>query len=72
MARWVVAKVQVKLAKKAKTCSHCYVTNRKPQTQIRRLAESVEAWAKFCCKMWGDSLVCNQYILPVDAEVKFY
>jgi len=25
----------------------------------------------FCCKMWGGSLVWNQYIHPVDAEVKF-
>ena len=30
------------------------------------------AWAQFCCKMWGDSLVWNQYSHRVDAEVAFY
>jgi len=29
-------------------------------------------WAQFCCKMWGDSLVWNQYSHRVDAEVTFY
>jgi len=28
-------------------------------------------WAQFCCKMWGDSLVWNQYSHQVDAEVTF-
>jgi len=28
--------------------------------------------AKFCCKMWGDSLVWNQYSHRVDAKVTFY
>jgi len=36
MARWVGAQGQVKLAKKAKTCPHCDVTYRKPQTQIKK------------------------------------
>ena len=31
-----------------------------------------QAWAQFCCKMWGDSLVWNQYSNRVDAEVMFY
>jgi len=31
-----------------------------------------QAWAQFCCKMLGESLVCNQYSNQVDAEVKFY
>jgi len=30
---------------------------------------SSQAWAAFCCKMWGDSLVWNQYSRRVDAEV---
>jgi len=29
-------------------------------------------WAQFCCKMWGDSLVWNQYSDRVDAEVMFH
>jgi len=28
--------------------------------------------AQFCCKMWGDSLVWNQWSHRVDAEVMFY
>ena len=31
-----------------------------------------KAWPQFCCKMWGDSLVWNQYSHRVDAEVNFY
>jgi len=37
--------------------------------------EWCQAWAQFCCKMWGDTLVWmwNQYSHRVDAaEVKFY
>ena len=30
------------------------------------------AWAQFCCKMWWDSLVWNQYSRRVTAEVGFY
>jgi len=30
------------------------------------------AWARFCCKMWRDSLVRNQYSHRFDAEVKLY
>ena len=32
----------------------------------------LSAWAQFCCKMWGESLVWNQYSHPIDAEVTFY
>jgi len=31
----------------------------------------VTAWAQFCCKMWEDCLVGNQYSYRADAEVKF-
>jgi len=30
------------------------------------------AWAQSCCKMWGDSLVRNQYSHQVNVEVTFY
>ena len=33
---WIDARSQVNLVKKAKTCPHCGVTNRKPQTQITK------------------------------------
>jgi len=32
----------------------------------------IQTWAQFCCKMWGDSLVWNQYSHRVYAEVSFY
>ena len=35
-------------------------------------ANYFQAWAQFCCKMWGYSLVWNQYSHRVDAEVMFY
>jgi len=30
---------------------------------------TIRPWAQFCCKMWGGSLVWNQYSHWVDAEV---
>jgi len=43
---------------------------------IRQPREGVssypQAWAQFCCKMWGGSLVGNQYSHRVDAKVTFY
>jgi len=50
MARWIGAQGQVKLAKMAKTCPHCDVTNKKtpnPNPKIflietRRLVETVD------------------------------
>ena len=36
------------------------------------LTLNLRSWAQFCCKMWGDSLVWNQYSHPIDAEVTFY
>ena len=33
---------------------------------------SPKTWAQFCCKMWGGTLVWNQYSHRVDAEVTFY
>jgi len=32
----------------------------------------LQPWAQFCCKMWGVSLIWNQCIHLVDAELKFY
>jgi len=63
MAHWIGAQDQVKLVKNAKTCPHCYVTNRKPQTQIekiffsistRRLAESVNGLNGFQAQSAGE------------------
>jgi len=51
MGQWIGAQGQVQVAKNLKTCPHCDVTSRKPQTEnkkrffsmsTRRLAESVE------------------------------
>jgi len=40
MTYWIDAQGQVKLVKDAKTCPHCDVTNRKPQTQIKYFLKS--------------------------------
>jgi len=37
MFRWIGAQGQVKLVKNTKTGPHCYVTNRKAQTQIEKI-----------------------------------
>ena len=37
-----------------------------------RILYHSNSWTQFCCKMWWDSLVWNQYIHPIDAQVKFY
>ena len=37
MTRWVGAQRQVYLAKMAKTCPHCDVTHREPQTRNEKI-----------------------------------
>jgi len=52
--------------------ANIYIYVRRKLAKVTRRSIYMFSWAQFCCKMWGDSLVWNQWSHWVDAEVTFY
>jgi len=48
--------------------SACYSLN---ENEKSCYSIELQRWTQFCCKMWTDSLLWNQYGNRIDAEGKF-